>query len=91
MYGEWGGFSNLSSIDFSGLSSLTSVGEYWMYGYNGGFQNMKYIYVGNIAWKEGFSITGFCDSWPTGTGKTIYGDEATSWKVGGISDWTPES
>jgi len=80
MYGEGGGFKNLSSIDFSGLSSLSSVGDWWLYGYNdsglgGGFQNMKSINVGSVS----FPVTNeneFCYCWPTGNGQTIYGSQA---------------
>jgi len=60
-----------------------------MCGGEGGFSSMSTIIVGNITWKEGFSTSYFCDGWPTS--KTIYGSSneiASSWKKGGISDWT---
>jgi len=83
MIGREGGFSSLTSINFSGLSSLSSVGEYWMYGNSNGFSSMTSVYVGS---KQYPSIVGsaFCSSWSTAADKTIY---ASSWQQGGIASW----
>jgi len=94
MFGWCDGFPNLSSINFSGLSSLTSVGNNWM---NSGvtsnsFVSMVSINVGSIPFGFGFDQTNFYRSWPTS--RIIYysdTDETTgnSWKVGGLVSWTP--
>jgi len=85
------GFPSLTSIDFSGLGSLSNVGENWMVGNtsNPSFSNMNSIYVGGINFKSGFSKSNFCSSWPANG--TIYADDIAtigpSWLVGGISTW----
>jgi len=38
-----GHYSNLTSINFNGLSSLESVGAHWMYGYDGGFKKLQTV------------------------------------------------
>jgi len=59
--GATNGFSSLNSIDFSGLSSLQSVGNDWMYGYNGGFKNLKCIDLEGLS-----SLTYVANNWMDG-------------------------
>jgi len=83
------GFRSLSSIDFSGLTSLESVGNMWMEGANGGFSSMTSIIVGDISKSASWSDSYFCNGWPTSG--TIYGNSyeaASSWKVGSLSSWS---
>jgi len=63
LFGDFGGFSSLVSIDFSGLSSLNNVGDCWMSGARGGFKKISSLnfnglnnlkFVGN-----GWMIGGF--------------------------------
>jgi len=57
------------------------------------FQNMKSINVGNVDFKDTFSKTNFCSSWPTGSDKAIYANSytvASSWQQGGISTWNAD-
>jgi len=96
MWGAFGpSFSSLSSIDLSGLSSLTTVGDYWMSGQgqesdDKGFLNIKSIYVGGVLKPTNLG-NNFCQQWKTDG--TIYADTneiASSWKVGGLANWTTE-
>jgi len=67
------------------LSSLNSVGDYWMDGYDGGFSKMVYINVENKQYPE---IVGndFCLGW--GDGGFIDGSAASTWITGGLENWT---
>jgi len=85
----------LSSIDFSGLTSLSNVDEYWLSTFEGtnGYMNLSSIYVGNLEFKENFSQNGFGDYLPTSAGHSIYANSypiASTWQKGGISSWNAD-
>jgi len=86
-YGD-NSFANLSSINFSDLSS---VGMNWMNGNNFGFSRMESIYVGDVAFKTNFSMFAFCNNFPSG--ESIYANSyeiASSWQKGGMSSWNAD-
>jgi len=80
MFGEKGGFSNLTSIDFSGLSSLSSVGGDWMNGCDGGFSKLSSINFSGLS-----SLSSVGGNWMKGGGEYNSFAEIKSITVGSVS------
>jgi len=74
---------SLSSIDISSLSSLNTVGSNWLYGCSS-FSNIK---VGSLTWLTGFSTETFAFGVKS-SGNINGGGQASSWNVGGLTNWT---